>query len=149
MKNDIVIREVKVTYTPSKSELYLIKSPDDAFKFASSMYSQGTIGIYEEFMVLLINRANKVIGCFKASKGGITGTVVDVRIIFATALKSLATGMILIHNHPSNNLTPSKEDLSLTTKLKEAGELLDISVMDHLILGTNNNYVSFSQEGWL
>jgi DNA repair protein RadC len=149
MNNDLVIREVKVTYTPSKSELYPIKNPDDAFKFASSMYSQETIGIYEEFMVLLLNRANKVIGCFKASKGGITGTVVDVRIIFATALKALATAMVVVHNHPSNNLTPSKEDLSLTTKLKEAGDILDISVMDHLILGTNNNYVSFSQEGWL
>jgi len=113
------------------------------------MYDKSTIGLYEEFMVLLLNRANRVLGCLKLSKGGLTGTVVDLRILYGTALKAMASGIIIAHNHPSNNLSPSDEDRKLTKKIRDAGKLLDINLLDHLILGTDGSYVSFADEGWI
>ena len=88
-------------------------------------------------------------GCLRLSKGGLTGTVVDLRILFGTALKAMASSIVIAHNHPSNNLQPSDADLDLTKKIKEAGKLLDINLLDHLILGTDDNYVSFAEKGWL
>ena len=149
MESNIQIREVQVSYQPSKTSLYQIQNADCAFQYVKEAYSKDTIGLYEEFMVLLLNRANQVMGCLKLSKGGLTGTVVDLRILFGTALKAMSSSIIIAHNHPSNNLTPSKEDHELTKKIKGAGELLDINLLDHLILGTSNNYVSFANEGWL
>jgi DNA repair protein RadC len=113
------------------------------------MYDESTIGLYEEFMVLLLNRANRVLGCLKLSKGGLTGTVVDLSILYGTALKAMASSVIIAHNHPSNNLRPSDEDRDLTKKIRDAGKLLDINLLDHLIIGTDGSYVSFTDEGWL
>jgi DNA repair protein RadC len=96
-----------------------------------------------------MNRANRVIGGLKAFKGGISATVVDHRIIFATALKVLSSGIVIAHNHPSGNLEASEEDLKLTKKIKEAGELLDIRLIDHLILGIKDDYSSFMEKGWI
>lgn len=149
METNIQIREVQVSYQPLKMSLYQIHNADCAYKYVKEAYSKDTIGLYEEFMVLLLNRANQVLGCLKLSKGGLTGTVVDLRILFGTALKAMTSSIVIAHNHPSNNLVPSKEDQELTKKIKGAGELLDINLLDHLILGTNDNYVSFANEGWL
>lgn len=103
----------------------------------------------EEFNILYLNRANRVKGLFRLSRGGITGTVADGRILFAVALKTLATGIILSHNHPSESLKPSDTDIDLTLKLKEAGKLLDIIILDHLILTPHSGYYSFADEGIL
>ncbi len=103
---------------------------------------------HEEFWILLMNRHNKVIDRFMASKGGITGTVIDVRSIMKIALDKLATSMILCHNHPSGNLSPSDADQQITQKLKEAGKIVDIQVLDHLII-TQKKYFSFADEGML
>lgn len=149
METNIQIREVQVSYQPQKGTLYQIKNSQSAYDYILRVYDESTIGLYEEFMVLLLNRANRVMGCLKLSKGGITGTVVDLRILFGTALKAMASSIIIAHNHPSNNLTPSKEDKELTQKIKEAGQFLDINLIDHLILGTDGNYVSFTAESWL
>lgn len=149
METNIQIREVQVSYQPLKGKLFQVKSVDNAFKYLSRAYDEGTIGLCEEFMVLLLNRANCVIGCLRLSKGGLTGTVVDMRILFATALKALASSIVLAHNHPSNHLKTSDADLQLTKQIKDAGKLLDIMVIDHLILGTDNNYLSFANEGLL
>ena len=100
----------------------------------------------EEMYVLLLNRNNRVLGYHQLSMGGITGTVADIRLIYAVALKSLATSIIIAHNHPSGNLNPSNSDISLTRKVKDAGELLDISLLDHLII-TNDGYYSMNDEG--
>ena len=108
-----------------------------------------TTGTFHWFVVLFMNRANRVIGGLKAFKGGISATVVDHRIIFATALKVLASGIVIAHNHPSGNLDASDEDLKITKKIKDAGELLDIRLIDHLILGINHDYSSFTEKGWL
>ncbi len=101
---------------------------------------------HEQFWLLLLNRANKVIGQELISSGGIAGTVVDTRIIFKKAIESLASSIILCHNHPSGNLKPSEADLSLTNRLKEAGKLLEIPVLDHIIV-TDSSSFSFADEG--
>jgi len=103
---------------------------------------------HEEFWVLYLNNANKVIAKNQLSKGGMTGTVVDVRIIFKSALESGAVGILLCHNHPSGNLKPSEVDIEITKKVKTAGKSLDINVLDHLII-TQNGYYSFADEGIL
>jgi DNA repair protein RadC len=103
---------------------------------------------HEEFWIIYLNNANKIISKFQLSKGGITGTLVDVRLVFKTALSLGAVGIILTHNHPSGTLKPSESDKQITQKLKIAGEQLDIKVLDHLII-TETNYFSFSDEGIL
>jgi len=103
---------------------------------------------HEEFWLLLLNRANRVIKKHKISLGGVHGTVADPKIIFKTALEELASGIIVAHNHPSGNLTPSQQDIDLTRKLKEAGKLLEIQLLDHLIVA-GKQYYSFADEGLL
>lgn len=102
--------------------------------------------LHEEFWVIYLNNSNKVVYKNQLSKGGITGTVVDVRIVFKMALEHNATAIILAHNHPSGVLQPSDADIQVTKKLKQAGENLDIRVLDHLIV-TENNYYSFADNG--
>ena len=96
----------------------------------------------------MLNRANKVIGIFAVSSGGMCGTIADPRVIFAAALKSCAISIILAHNHPSGNLRPSQSDIDLTNKLRAAGKLLDIEVLDHIILA-EDSYLSLADEGLL
>lgn len=100
---------------------------------------------HEEFWIVLLNRANVVIKPVQISAGGVAGTVADPKIIFKAALEHLASSVILVHNHPSGNLTPSKADLDLTKKLKDAGLVLEIPVLDHLIF-TDNQYLSFADQ---
>ncbi|MBK6639865.1 MAG: DNA repair protein RadC [Bacteroidetes bacterium] len=101
---------------------------------------------HEEFWVLLLNRANNIIGKHQISKGGLSGTVVDSKVIFKLALESSSSSIIMCHNHPSGNHKPSDADLSLTKRIVEAGKVLDISVLDHLIIA-GELYYSFADEG--
>lgn len=101
---------------------------------------------HEEFWIIYMNNSNKVISKSQLSKGGITGTLVDVRIVFKTALEIGATALILCHNHPSGTLIPSDADKQITRKLKLAGDSLEIKVLDHLIV-TETSYYSFADEG--
>ncbi|MEQ8425582.1 MAG: DNA repair protein RadC [Cyclobacteriaceae bacterium] len=103
---------------------------------------------HEEFWVLLLNRANRVIKKKRISEGGVSGTVADPKIIYKLALEELASGIIVIHNHPSGNLTASQSDITLTKKLKDAGKMLDIQLLDHLIVA-GEKYYSFADEGIL
>jgi DNA repair protein RadC len=103
---------------------------------------------YEEFWLLLLNRANHVMRVEKVSQGGVAGTVADPKIIFKAALDHLASAVILAHNHPSGNRRPSQADIALTRKLREAGVLLDLPILDHLIF-TDDGYYSFADEGML
>lgn len=116
-----------------------------AANFVRQFYT-GDIEIFESFFLLLLNRAMKTIGYAKISQGGITGTVVDVRIIAKYAVESLATGVIMVHNHPSGNLKPSDPDLDITKKVVAALAILDIKVLDHLILSADSHF-SFADEG--
>lgn len=125
-----------------------ITSSRDAHEVLKRVWNDSVIELCEQFKVLFTNRANKVLGVFEVSTGGISGTVADPKLIFAAALKACATGLILSHNHPSGNLTPSHADIELTKKIKEGGRLLEIQLLDHLIL-TSESYFSFADEGLL
>jgi len=103
---------------------------------------------HEEFWIILLGRSSKVLGKELISKGGLSGTVADPKIIFHVALQHQASGIILIHNHPSGNLKPSQSDISLTKRLSEAGRVLDIQIFDHLIIG-DTGYYSFGDEAVL
>ena len=103
---------------------------------------------YEEFWVLYLSRSNRVIYEECMSKGGVSGTVTDIRLILKRAIELLASGIILVHNHPSGNLRPSPDDDRITTKAKEAAKLLDINVLDHLII-TPTSYFSYNDNGRL
>ncbi|NBC07860.1 MAG: DNA repair protein RadC [Bacteroidetes bacterium] len=103
---------------------------------------------HEEFWMLYLNRANRVMGRSRVSSGGVSGTVVDAKIVFRKALHAEASAIVLCHNHPSGSLLPSQADLDLTKKLVKAGEVVDIAVLDHLIV-SERGYYSFADEGKL
>lgn len=102
----------------------------------------------EEFWAIFLNQSNRVIHFAQLTQGGISQSIVDVRILFKTALDHFSTGIIIAHNHPSGNLKPSREDIEITQKIKEAGKILNIQLLDHLII-TQNSYFSFSDDGLL
>ena len=106
------------------------------------------IELLEEFKVLFLNRANRVLQIFPVSQGGMTGTVADPRLILAGAIKIASCAMILVHNHPSGNLKPARADEDLTFKIREAAKYFDLKVLDHLII-TSEGYYSFADEGFL
>ena len=139
------VAEIKVSYSTTSTPKIKITSVNKAFEVLLSLWDLDTIELQEEFKILLLNRANEVLGIYPLSKGGITGTVVDSRLIFAVALKCNATGIILCHNHPSGNLKPSDNDITLTRSIKKCADFLDITLIDHLII-TKNGYFSFSNE---
>lgn len=102
----------------------------------------------EVFWIIFLNNANKVIDKSMISKGGIDSTVVDIRVIFRLAVEKMATSMVLIHNHPSGNLTPSREDINLTTRIVKGAEIMNVKVLDHLII-SKEDYYSFADNGLL
>ncbi len=122
-----------------------ITTSNDAFDFMSNELSDLP---HEEFWVVYLNRKNEVIKKENISKGGINGTVADIKIIFKYAIENLASALILFHNHPSGGLKPSKADMLLTKKIKDTGELMDTPVLDHIIIG-EKNYYSFADKGTL
>ena len=142
------VAEVELVYKTKvkASERPQIRSSHDSFSILKEIWDDNKINMLEEFKVLLLNRANKVIGVYEASSGGITGTIADSRLILATAIKSLAVSIILSHNHPSGNLKPSTADQDLTSKIKSACQYHDIKVLDHVIV-TSEGYYSFAEEG--
>lgn len=124
-----------------------INSSKDAADLLFENWDKQTIQVHESFKVILLNNSNKVKGIYQLSKGGITSTIIDIRILFAVVLKSLSVAIILTHNHPSGTLKASQADKDITEKIKKAGELLDIKVLDHLIMVPNGDYYSFADNG--
>lgn len=143
------VSEVKLTYQSKvkAADRPQIRCSADAYQILHANWDEGMIGLCEEFYILLLDRSNRVMGRYRVSQGGIAGTVVDVRMVFTAALKARATSLILAHNHPSGQLRPSQADKDLTSKLCNAGELLDLLVLDHLILSPEGGYLSFADEG--
>lgn len=125
-----------------------ITSSSSVYNLIKDCWDPDKIEFLEQFKVLLLNQANKVLGIYEVSSGGITGTVVDIRLLFAAALKAGATAMIITHNHPSGNTVPSEADKQITRKISEAAVLLDIKLLDHLII-TSESYYSFTDQGAL
>ncbi|MBV2166397.1 MAG: JAB domain-containing protein [Kaistella sp.] len=142
------VAEIQVSYNPSKVFNFKIEDSRKSFELILQKWEQDRIEMQEEVKVLLLNRNNKVLGIYALAKGGITSCVVDVRIILAIALKTLATGIILVHNHPSGNLNPSNDDRKITAQLNSSCKLMGITLVDHLII-TKEDYFSFADEGLL
>jgi DNA repair protein RadC len=150
MKKTTPLFEIKKANLQQNFPQVQIKSSADAYGIISQFYGDD-IDVYESFFILLLNIANKTIGYAKISQGGVNFTVIDNKIIAKYAIDALATSVIVAHNHPSGNLTPSKNDLDLTTKLRNGLELLDIKLLDHLILTSNEDkkYASLADEGFM
>jgi DNA repair protein RadC len=144
------VAEVELVYKSKvkASERPQIVSSKDAYDLLQLLWEEGKMDLVEQFKVLFLNRANKVLCLYNVSSGGITGTVADPRLIYSAALKVNAVALILSHNHPSGALKPSRQDEELTQKIKGAGAFLDIKVLDHLII-TSEGYYSFADEGLL
>jgi DNA repair protein RadC len=143
------LAEIEVSYRPKKVQHPIIKSSADAYSHLLKFFSDETISLQEQFVVGYVNRANRLMGVYEMSRGGITGTVADPKLILGVALKSAATGIILAHNHPSGNLQPSIQDKEITKKIQQACKLLDITMLDHLIVVPEASYFSFADEGLL
>jgi len=144
------VAEIQLSYK-SKVKASLrpkITSSRDCEAVLRKYWDENKIDFVEQFKILLLNRANKVICVYNISSGGITGTIADPRLIFAAALKVNTCSLILAHNHPSGALKPSRADEEMTAKIKAAGSFLDIKVLDHIIL-SSEGYFSFADEGLL
>ena len=152
-KSDYLIQELEVVYHPSKKGGVITKTSIKSSKTAAELlfryYNTNTLSFQEEFLVLYVNNANNIIGIQQLSKGGITATYVDVRIVLATALKCFATGIIISHNHPTGQLKPSTQDEVITLNIKKACNYFDIKLLDHIILAPSGEYFSFSDTGIL
>ena len=149
--NPCTVAEIEVRYYPTieKSERKKVFTSLDCFNSLMEVWDKGKLSMVESFYIILLNRANKVIGIECVSVGGVTGTVADAKKIFHTAITCLATGIILAHNHPSGNTQPSQADRDLTKSLVEGGKYLDIKIVDHLIVTGESTYLSFADEGYM
>jgi DNA repair protein RadC len=141
--SSIKLLEIKANKTDF--ERVKISNSKQLSEYIRQFYSSD-INVFESSFILLMNRANFTIGYAKISQGGITGTVVDVRIVCKYAIDSLATNVVLCHNHPSGSLSPSVQDIELTKKVKAALKIMDIDLLDHIIL-TEDSYYSFTDNG--
>jgi DNA repair protein RadC len=142
----IKVSEVQLIYKNKvkASDRIKISCSRDAYKVFIDSWAPETIDFLESFKLLLMSRSNAVLGLLDVSTGGTTGTVSDIKVIFSAALKGNASGIICAHNHPSGNLNPSESDKLLTTKLRDAGNLMSIQLLDHLIISTEGDYFSFA-----
>lgn len=143
------ISEVRLVYRTKvkASERLQVKCSKDAFDIFMESWDLDSIEHSEEFKLMLLTRSNKVLGIASISKGGINGTVTDVRIILQYAIKANASGIIICHNHPSGNLQPSESNMRLTKKVKESCTLMDLQLLDHLVITAEGTFYSFADNG--
>jgi DNA repair protein RadC len=142
------ISRFKVVAEPSTSYQEKLTNSTASSKYIRENFFKDDIEVYESFFMLLLNRANKVVGYVKISQGGITGTVVDVKLMAKIIVDNLASGIIVCHNHPSGNTDPSAQDKAITKKIQGMCEFFDCNLLDHIIL-TADSYLSFADEGYL
>lgn len=148
MKQNTQVAELLISYSPNIVSAQKISNSRESYSLITNHWNLDTIEMLEEVKVILLNKANKVLGIFDLSKGGISSSIIDVKIVLSIALKTLASGIIIVHNHPSANLTPSKADIDITQKLKSACDIMEILLLDHLII-TKEDYLSFADDGLL
>jgi DNA repair protein RadC len=146
--NMLMAAEVELVYKSKvkASDRPKITLPKDAYRIFRNSWNEDELELRECFKIMMLNRANRVLGIYEVSKGGLTGVAVDVKLIFTAALKANAAGLILAHNHPSGQLIASSADKDMTQRVKTAGKILDIEILDHLIL-TSEGFLSFVDEG--
>lgn len=142
------ISEINVSYSTGKEKKTKIKNSKQSYDVLLACWNKFTLELQEEFKVLLLNRNNLVLGIYSLSKGGVSSTIVDAKLLFSVALKCNASSIIISHNHPSGNVNPSEADIALTKKIRKAGKYLDIVLLDHIIV-TTNGYFSFSDNGYI
>jgi DNA repair protein RadC len=144
------VAEIQLSYKTNikPSQRPKITSSKDVSDVLMHSWDLSKLELVEQFKVLFTNHANRVLGIFELSTGGMTATVADPKLIFVAALKAGACGIILSHNHPSGNLKPSQADIDLTRKIKDGGKLLEIQLLDHVIM-TTEGYYSFADQGLL
>lgn len=141
------LNEVSLVYKRAHiTSLPMVQNSNDAADLLRGCYSEGTLDLKEIFFAMYLNNANRVLAMSKMSEGGVFGTVLDLGHLFAQGVLLNATAVILCHNHPSGNVLHSPKDLEITLKCQEAGRVLDIQVLDHIIL-TSESYMSFADEG--
>lgn len=141
------ISEIKLSYKPSKIKFEgKVQRPDLAADLIREIIGKDEINIREHAVVIYLNRMNRILGYYHLSIGGVNSTVIDPKLIFSIAIKALATSIIVAHNHPSGNVAPSIPDRDITQRLRQAGKLLEVDVMDHIIV-TEKEFFSFSNEG--
>lgn len=150
MVQEFKVAEVQVSYKPDYNilERPQITSSEQMYCLLKQQWDMGKINFLEEFKVVLLNRSNRVLGIANISMGGVSGTYVDPKVVFAVALKGNASGIILTHNHPSGSIRPSEADIKFTTRLAECGKLLDINIWDHIII-SEDSYYSFADDGMI
>ncbi|QOG03486.1 JAB domain-containing protein [Flavobacterium sp. MDT1-60] len=136
------VAEIKVSYSNTNLERIKVTNSQILYNLVLKQWDLDLIEFQEEVKIVLLNRANIVLGFYEMSKGGTSGTVVDIKIILGIALKCNASSIVIAHNHPSGGLEPSEPDKSITKKLKEACRILDLNLLDHLII-TGHGYYSF------
>lgn len=141
-----LIAEIQVSYNTNSRIKQKIINSHSAYEILQSSWFSGTMELQEEFKIILLNKASYVLGIYNMSKGGVSGTIVDLKLLFAVALKSNASSIIVCHNHPSGNTSPSEADKKITKRIKDAGALFDINIVDHIII-TKNDYFSFADNG--
>lgn len=150
MEQNILLQvsEIQLVYRPKvkASERMRVSDAKSAYEVLLKSWDMDSIEIVEQFKIMLLNKSNKVLGISHISTGGISGTIVDIKVLFGIALKGGACSLILAHNHPSGNLTPSEADKKLTSKIVEASKYLDIEVFDHIIV-TPEKFYSFAEMG--
>lgn len=137
------VSEIKVSYSNRNPVQVKVTTSKIIYDLIIKQWDLDIIEYQEEVKIILLNRSNIVLGIYEMSKGGITGSVVDIRIILGVALKCGASSIIMVHNHPSGKLVPSESDKSITNRLKQACELIDINLLDHLII-SKEGYYSFN-----
>ncbi|MDI3321402.1 JAB domain-containing protein [Pinibacter soli] len=142
------VSELEIIYKPKirASERPQIKASNDAYKLFLASWDMGKIELLEQFKVMALNNANRVLGICEISSGTISATIVDPKLVFGLLLKAGASSAIISHCHPSGNLKPSNSDVQMTHKICEGGKLLDIKILDHLII-TPESYYSFADDG--
>jgi len=141
------VAEIELVYRTKvkASQRPKVSSSKEVYQILLQCWDENKIEFVEQFKILLLNRAGRILGIYEVSSGGVSGTIADPKLIFSAALKANATSLILAHNHPSGNTTPSEADRQLTRKIKDGGRLLDIAVLDHIIV-TREGYLSFADE---
>lgn len=145
-----MVAEVTVGYRPKirPSQRPTVTCASDAYEVLSKFWNEDQIEMRETFFVMLLNANGRVMGIVELSNGGFRGVVVEIKMIFAIALKACASSIVLAHNHPSGNLKPSAQDVMVTKKLKVAGEILELPVYDHLVV-TSEGFTSLAEEGYI
>jgi DNA repair protein RadC len=140
--------EIKISYKGGRSSSHRVTNAQETHEVLREIFDADTLQWKEESILLCLNSAHRLLGYYKISSGGMSGTVMDPRIIYTVALSAGATAIIVSHNHPSGSLKPSTADQEITNKLKDAGKLLDIKFLDHIIV-TQESFFSFAENNLL